>query len=158
MYINAHVMIKQARGGRCDDLVVLLGDNTTAVARINHAGRGHTGPAGDMMRMLGALELENGMSFVADHIACAENTAAETLSRKIQGVQLTLRWLLVYRVVHKFTYRRRPADRYATCCRGAAGGVLSSRDYETLPVLRRAVAQVAVTFESSNLVVWHRSE
>ena len=81
MIVNAWAVLVYARKAVRGSSVSVRGDNSSAVHWMNAAGTSSEGPAGALMRILGALEIECEMSFRAAHIAGVDNVLADALSR-----------------------------------------------------------------------------
>jgi hypothetical protein len=63
------------------DLVLLRGDNKSAVHWINKAGGTKDPRAGALMRLFGVVEMSTKWCFKANYIKGFENTLADTISR-----------------------------------------------------------------------------
>jgi hypothetical protein len=63
------------------DLVLLRGDNKSAVHWTNKAGGTKDPRAGALMRLFGVVEMSTKWCFKANYIKGVENTLADTISR-----------------------------------------------------------------------------
>ena len=81
MIINVWAVLIHAGHAVPGQSVAVRGDNSSAVHWFNAAGTSSEGPAGALMRIMGALEIESAMSFRAAHIAGVDNVLADALSR-----------------------------------------------------------------------------
>lgn len=81
MIINVWAVLIHAGHAVPGESVAVRGDNSSAVHWFNAAGTSSEGPAGALMRIMGALEIESAMSFRAAHIAGVDNVLADALSR-----------------------------------------------------------------------------
>ena len=63
------------------DPILMRGDNFAAVTWANRCGRARDKRAGLMMRMLGRLEIQGGLTYDAKHIPGVQNTLADGISR-----------------------------------------------------------------------------
>jgi hypothetical protein len=85
MLLNAWVALvvrQQLVGDRC---LLLLGDNTSAVAWITKCGTARNPTAGTLVRVLGALSVATGVSFKAQHVAGKDNGIPDAISRFLVG-------------------------------------------------------------------------
>jgi hypothetical protein len=83
MVVSAYVMSIQLRIQQefDGDLVLLRGDNQSAVHWINKAGGTKDPRAGALMRLFGVVEMSFKWCFKANYIKGVENTLADTISR-----------------------------------------------------------------------------
>jgi hypothetical protein len=85
MVINAWValvVMRQLVGAAC---LLLLGDNTSAVAWIAKCGTARNPTAGTLVRVLGVLSVVTEVSFKAQHVAGKDNGIPDAISRFLVG-------------------------------------------------------------------------
>jgi hypothetical protein len=85
MVVNAYVVLVLRKQLGPDKCLLLLGDNTSAVAWITKAGTARNAAGGTFVRVLGLLSMVARASFKAQHVAGVENVLPDAISRFLVG-------------------------------------------------------------------------
>jgi hypothetical protein len=85
MLLNAWVSLVVMRLMAVNQCLLLLGDNTSAVAWIGKCGTARNPTAGTLVRVLGVLSVVAEVSFKAQHVAGKDNGIPDAISRFLVG-------------------------------------------------------------------------
>jgi hypothetical protein len=85
MLLNAWVSLVVMRLMAVNQCLLLLGDNTSAVAWIGKCGTARNPTAGALVRVLGVLSVVAEVSFKAQHVAGKDNGIPDAISRFLVG-------------------------------------------------------------------------